>query len=793
MGLKERQRAAGRARSGRALAALAVVVGAVSVGAGCASKDPVEPPCDQDIKPYEAFTAHTTELKLDLLFTIDNSRSMADKQALLALAIPDLVAGLVNPPCVDENGTPSAAQPAGPLDLCPVAGTRREQAPILDIHIGVISSSLGGHGSDACPNKDVASCAPATNLSNNDKGHLLTRKDPCSGEAVPSYQSKGFLAWDPAGRLDPAGEKDSGAFSSALRDMVTGAGQIGCGFEAQLESWYRFLVDPEPYASISVVNGKAVLEGIDEILLAQRADFLRPDSILMITLLSDENDCSVKEGGSFFYSQQIKDELGMPFHLPRARSECASDPNDPCCKSCGQDPGNCPVDPTCFDQDGAVLALTEPEDMTNLRCFDQKRRFGIDFLHPTERYSAALTSLTVPNRAGELVPNPLYSDLNPSDSTFDIRFEGQVFLVGIVGVPWQDIARDPTDLAKGFKNADELLIEDASGENTWDIILGQPGEYVPPKDPHMIESLDPRSGTNPVTGDVLGPPGSQGASSINGGEWTVKNRDDLQYACAFPLAEPRDCGDASITSCDCKDPSNDNPLCAEDPKDPGSRTIQVKAKAYPGLRELEVLRDVGSQGITASICPANVASPDALDFAYRPVVGAMLERLRAFTSSWFPCMKQTLPRDEGGRLTCRLIEARSVPESSCACDASKGRSSMQPEDSGLVKTIELDPNEEKYGLNCFCELDQLANVDGEGNATGELDACQQSAPGFPTDASGEIISGWCYVDATTTPATGNPEIVAECPETAKRTIRFVGNGAPTGGARLFLTCSDACQ
>jgi hypothetical protein len=28
--------------------------------------------------------------------------------------------------------------------------------------------------------------------------------------------------------------------------MVVGAGQIGCGYEAQLESWYRFLVDPTP-------------------------------------------------------------------------------------------------------------------------------------------------------------------------------------------------------------------------------------------------------------------------------------------------------------------------------------------------------------------------------------------------------------------------------------------------------------------------------------------------------------------------------------------------------------------
>ena len=794
MGSNERIRWGGRGRSGRRwgfLAGLAALVGVA--GPGCDANNLAELPCEQDIMSFESFTAPSNHPRLDLLFTIDNSRSMTDKQGLLALAIPDLVAGLVNPPCLGPTGEPAAAQPAGPLDLCPIAGTRRSHTPIFDIHIGVISSSLGGHGADACPDMDKSTCVSSVNLSNNDKAHLLTRKDPCGGDAVPSYQNKSFLAWDPAGLLEPAGEKDRNALSGALRDMVTGVGQLGCGYEAQLESWYRFLVDPEPYASISAVDGKAVPEGIDEVLLAQRADFLRPDSMLMIALLSDENDCSIREFGPFFYAAQLKNANGTSFHLPRARSECATDPNDSCCKSCGQDPGDCPVDPTCFDQAGNVLALTDFEDNSNLRCFEQKRRFGIDFLYPTSRYSDALMSPTVANRAGELVPNPIYSDLKPNDASSNVRFSGQVFLVGIVGVPWQDIARDPKDLAKGFKNADELVGEGPNGEDTWDLILGQPKEYIPPKDPHMIESIDPRSGTNPLTGDVLGPPGSQGASSINGGEWTVKNLDDLQFACTFPLATPRDCSDAAIVSCDCKDPDNDNPLCAENPKQPGSRTLQVKAKAYPGLRELEVLRDIGSQGITASVCPANVTSPEAPDFAYRPVVGAILERLQAFLGNGGSCLNQSLPVDESGRATCRLIEARAVPEGSCACDGAKGRRSIPSEDSGLLKAIEADPAAELYGLSCFCELEQLTNTDAQGNATGALDACQESLAGFPADASGEIVDGWCYVDATTTPVTGNPKLVKDCSETRKRTLRFVGKGAPKDGAKLYLTCAEACE
>ena len=44
--------------------------------------------------------------KIDLLLMIDNSPSMADKQAILADAVPDLVKGLASPPCLDAQGIP---------------------------------------------------------------------------------------------------------------------------------------------------------------------------------------------------------------------------------------------------------------------------------------------------------------------------------------------------------------------------------------------------------------------------------------------------------------------------------------------------------------------------------------------------------------------------------------------------------------------------------------------------------------------------------------------------------------
>src|SRR5688572_16013293 len=64
--------------------------------------------------------------KVDILFAIDNSRSMADKQAILSLALDDLLSGLANPPCLDDSGQ-IVAQPPTPLDECPPGSDRQFQ------------------------------------------------------------------------------------------------------------------------------------------------------------------------------------------------------------------------------------------------------------------------------------------------------------------------------------------------------------------------------------------------------------------------------------------------------------------------------------------------------------------------------------------------------------------------------------------------------------------------------------------------------------------------------------------
>ncbi|HSN97723.1 MAG TPA: hypothetical protein VLS89_05470, partial [Candidatus Nanopelagicales bacterium] len=780
------------------LALGALAVAGASGAFGCLQRpiEPIEPRTTATI--VERLTQSSVD-KIDLLLAIDNSRSMADKQDILALAVPDLVQGLVNPPCIDPTNPAIKQNVPSPTDDCP-NGLEREFEPVLDIHIGILSSSIGGYGADVCE-----AASPATQ-SNNDKGRLLARTAPDqTNDLGPStYDNKLFLAWDPSQKkageenaADPGdGEADletdsmtdlnTTALIPVLSQMVRGLGQVGCGYEAQLESWYRFLVDPEPYDTLEVVNDQATPQGVDAQLLQQRADFMRPSSLLAIIILTDENDCSIREGGQYFFAAQQTTGSGGRFHLPRPRSECAVNPNDPCCMSCGQDMGACPQDPTCYvngDPAQGVAALTDLEDAANQRCFDQKRRFGIDFLYPIDRYTQALTSAQIQNRKGDIVANPLFSDLNPGDDVSAIRDPGLVFVAGIVGVPWQDIARDPTNLSAGFKSSDELLAPVGNFGNTWEVILGDPENFVKPADPFMQESIDPRTGTNPITGDAITAPNG-GTNPINGNEWIIDERKDLQYACIFPLipGTERDCSVAGTPACDCEDGTS-NPLCAPDPVT-GQTTLQVRAKAYPGLRELQLIRSVGGQGIVGSVCPAQLDDQTSPDFGYRPAIGAIIDRLK--TALGGQCLPRSLQPDDNGQVSCLIIEARKA-QGECTCDEATGRRFVPEAQRQAQSAIEADPLAEPSGWNCYCEVQQLLG-DNDPNTEDPLYACQYDVQ-EPVQSGGQDVNGWCYVDATTSPPVGDQAIVANCPATERRLIRFVGQGEAQPGATLFITCA----
>jgi hypothetical protein len=202
-----------------------------------------------------------------------------------------------------------------------------------------------------------------------------------------------------------------------------------------------------------------------------------------------------------------------------------------------------------------------------------------------------------------------------------------IFLAGIVGVPWQDIASEPS-LDTNTPTLRYYSAETIAQLGIWDQILGQPAASppVPPSDPFMVESVAPREGINPRTGIAISPPvPGPGGNLINGHEYRIEGYSDLQYACIFPLATNRDCANAQPgQGCDCKVSNEvfDRPLCND--------TTQEYAKAYPGTRQLQVLRDYGANSIVASICPKNpnCANPADINCGYNPALAALIERLK---------------------------------------------------------------------------------------------------------------------------------------------------------------------
>jgi hypothetical protein len=412
---------------------------------------------------------------------------------------------------------------------------------------------------------------------------------------------------------------------------------------------------------------------------------------------------------------------------------------------------------------------TNTDDPLNLRCWDQKRRFGVNWLYPTQRYVDGLAKQRIIDRTGQEVPNPLFA--NASGTSRDTSL---VYLAGIVGVPWQLIsdAASQTGTELHYLTSAEL-----TANGVWPKITHNGTGYEQPQDPHMIESVQPRAGLPDANAGV-------GADPFNGHEWNITSGTDLQYACIFPLETPRDCSTVGGSGCDCKtgsDPSyaDNNPLCQTNT---GYSVVQNYAKAYPGLRQLEVLRDFGENSIVASICPKNATgSTDDPNYGYSPAVGAIIDRLKEVLN--VKCVNRpisvTTNPDTGETETqCAVVEVLPTQGGACGCDANANRG---PVDDKLVNPVlkqlaalgQCGPSSASAipcdtTNYCLCEINEASD--------------KQSCENDPNGAVNGI--GWCYIDAEQ--GIGNPALVEQC--SPKRQLRFVGADTPQSGATVFIAC-----
>jgi hypothetical protein len=509
--------------------------GSIADDTGTPPIDSSEPPHDDgfpDVEPppTDAPAPVVTD-KLDLLFVVDNSISMADKQAELARAIPGMIRDLT-------TATPTTKA-------------------FTDVHVGVITSSLGSHGTSAC-------AIEITSAASNDKGHLLPRPGDTSCATVAASP----LTWTTGA--------DATKLGTTSTCVVQSAKENGCGYEATLEAMYHFLVDPAPYLKAEVkctfgISGdacgsnKIIVEGIDDEILKERAAFLRPDSTVAIIVLSDENDFSLKPAGlnwlpwgygkgqmqrGWAACNTVPDDFEpetaaefMKLHTDYKCFSCFENASDPNCKVAW------PTSPLNNDVDGR-----------NLRGFNQTKRFGYNFLWSRDRYVSALTKSMVLASDGTTKPNPLFSGG---------RSPANVIFAPIVGLP-PNLVRG----ADGFPKPTLTSTE-------WGKLVGPIGT----RDPHMVESIAPRMGVPKYAGDRTIDP-------VNGGDRDIADGDDLQYACIAKRAVAGKGND-----CEGPSPATKSPLC-------DATGNQLYYKAFPGLRALRVAQSVN--GFAASICDPNL-------------------------------------------------------------------------------------------------------------------------------------------------------------------------------------------
>lgn len=608
----------------------------------------------------------------NLLLVIDDSISMADKQRILAKSLSHV---FTMPRCQTADGTPL---PFG--DYSELEGvTCKGGIP----RTGIITSSLAAGGNTACEGRTRGA-------------HLLPLPDGKLYADFTDLQRDEIEAW------------------------IQGVGERGCGYEAPLEAMYRFLVEPEPLLEDDEVR-------IDERLLGERASFLFPGGVLTILILTDEDDCSVMdtEAGALM----LRDT-----DMPRGTSACAGDPSDACCRSCETvediPPEGCV--PLVDDESCRQGPLPWAENDPNLRCFDQKRRFGASALYPIERYVRGLTETTIIDRHGREVRNPLFTGGRTPD---------MVHLAVVAGVPWQLLA---TDESLDEQRDLTLLTPDQLKPDVWETLWA---------DVHLQQSIAPRAG-------LAQPDSGRLTDAVHGHEFDNPHQAALQYSCVFPLPEPRDCSDSELCICDTLEWPNgtveplspNNPLCQA--PDHSYTRWQYFAGAEPPVRLLQVAERVDA--LLASACPKTL--DEALNtetaYGYTAAGAALLPWFYEGGSLEGVCLTEAWPDDAIENERCKVIER--VPKGlTCSLPA---RAPVAAEYGKY--TLHSNERLEDY---TFCEI---LPVPGDPKEPGTpAFACANDA------APDSEAVGYCLIDPAR--GVGSRNLVEMCPAEAARRVRLL--------------------
>jgi hypothetical protein len=178
----------------------------------------------------------TTPVLLDVLFVIDNTATMAGRQAVLAAAFPAMAARL--------------------------------ESASLNLHLGIITTDVGA-GAFAPPSCDTLG---------GDDGllQLQPRGATCDRAAALPYAGLRYL-----GLVRDAGGTTSASYTGSLADAFAcyaPVGTEGCGFPMPLEA-LRLALDPTQ---------------------TENGDFLRDGATLLVVIVTDGDDCSAPPDSGLF-------------------------------------------------------------------------------------------------------------------------------------------------------------------------------------------------------------------------------------------------------------------------------------------------------------------------------------------------------------------------------------------------------------------------------------------------------------------------------------------------------------
>lgn len=195
----------------------------------------VDAPPDAPADPRQivAEVRATPNNNLDLLFVVDDSPSMQDKQNNLAVNFPNFINVLNTLP----GGLPN-------------------------LHLGVVTTDMGTKGSeDASPGPAIGQIGVGGCSGTGDSGNLQISNAPVSGTFISDIKETN----------NTRTRNYTGTLTDAFSLMARGIGAGGCGFE-------------QPLAAM-----KAALNNNPA-----NAGFLRPDAVLGVVFVTDEDDCSIR-------------------------------------------------------------------------------------------------------------------------------------------------------------------------------------------------------------------------------------------------------------------------------------------------------------------------------------------------------------------------------------------------------------------------------------------------------------------------------------------------------------------